>query len=202
MPMTIWSLPGPLSPNRPRPGYADQQRTKRERYGLIVQRWKEVHRLRDAGADVADIARKLDISRTTVYRYKNRIELPEFGQHRRKGGLLDPWVPYILRRWEEGCRNGRKLFREIRERGYPYSESNVTRLVAGLRRSDGLVGISKKRCTTASKSTRTPGTRHVASLFLRRKERLTEEQADYLEIGSGPLRRRLAESTTSCSDLW
>lgn len=175
------AVPGPLTPNRPRPGYAYQQQNKRKRYRLFVERWKEIRRLQQAGADVADIARKLSISRPTVYRYKDLLEPPEFGQHRRRQTLLDPYIPYILKRWEEGCRNGRKLFGEIRKQGYTYSESNVGRLVAELRRSDGLTGVSKKRRTANSTTSQAPGTRHVAVLFLRRKENLTEEQAAYLD---------------------
>ena len=174
------SAPGPLTPNRPRPGYASLQQSKRKRYRLLVERWKEIRRLQEAGADVADIARKLGVSRPTVYRYKDLLEPPEFGQHRRRQILLDPYIPYILKRWDEGCRNGRKLFREIREQGYSYSESNVGRLVAELRRSDGLTGVSKKRRTANSSTAQAPGTRHVATLFLRRPEKLTDEQAAYL----------------------
>jgi hypothetical protein len=29
--------------------------------------------------------------------------------------MLDPYVPYLLRRWNEGCHNGKKLYREMRE---------------------------------------------------------------------------------------
>lgn len=175
------AAPGPLTPNRPRPGYASQQQSKRKRYRLLVERWKEIRRLQQAGADVVDIAGKLGTSRPTVYRYKDLTEPPEFGQHRRRATLLDPYIPYILRRWEEGCRNGRQLFREIQEQGYSYSESNVGRLVAELRRSDGMTGISKKRRTPNSIATRAPGTRHVATLLLRRKWKLTAEQKAYLE---------------------
>lgn len=175
------AAPGPLTPNRPRPDYASQQQSKRKRYKLLVERWKEIRRLQEAGADVADIARKLGTSRPTVYRYKDLIEPPEFGQHRRRRSVIDPYIPYILRRWEEGCRNGRQLFREIQEQGYSYSESNVGRLVAELRRSDEMIGISKKRRTPNSIATRAPGTRHVATLLLRRKWKLTAEQKAYLE---------------------
>jgi transposase len=173
--------PGPLTPNRPRPSYAHQQQTRRKHYELVVERWEEIRRLHQAGADVADIARKLGTSRPTVYRYKDRSEPPEFGQHLRRGSVLDPWVPYILRRWEEGCRNGHKLFREIRDQGYSYSESNVGRLVAELRRSDGLTPGSGLRRAASNTAARAPGTRHVVSLFLRRPEKLTEEQAAYLD---------------------
>ena len=176
------SAPGPLTPNRPRPGYAHRQQTSRKHYELVVERWQEIRRLHEAGAEVTDIARKLGTSRPTVYRYKALTEPPEFGQHRRRGSVLDPWVLYILKRWEEGCRNGKKLYREIREQGYSHSESNVGRLVAELRRSDGLTPDSSGRRRAASDTAaRAPGTRHVVSLFLRRAERLTEEQAAYLE---------------------
>ena len=173
--------PGPLTPNRPRPGYARQQQRRRKHYELVVERWEEIRRLHQAGADVSDIARKLGTSRPTLYRYKERSEPPEFGQHLRRGSVLDPWVPYILKRWEEGCRNGHKLFREIREQGYSYSESNVGRLVAELRRSDGLRPDRGRRHAASNTAARAPGTRHVVSLFLRRAEKLTEEQAAYLE---------------------
>jgi transposase len=173
--------PGPLTPNRPRPGYAHQQRRRRTHYEMVVERWEEIRRLHQAGTNVTDIARKLGTSRLTVYRYKNLTEPPEFGQHRRKGSVLDPWVPYILRRWEEGCRNGHKLLREIREQGYPYSESNVGRLVAELRRSDGSTPACWRRRAASNSAARAPGTRHVVSLFLRPPENLTEDQASYLE---------------------
>jgi len=172
---------GPLTPNRPRPGYAHQQQTRRRHYELVVERWEEIRRLQQAGADVSDIARKLGTSRPTVYRYKDLTEPPEFGQHRRKGSVLDPWVPYILRRWQEGCRNGHKLFREIREQGYSYSESNVARLVTEVRRSDGSTPDRWRRGAASNSAARAPGTRHVVSLFLRPPENLTEDQALYLE---------------------
>jgi hypothetical protein len=58
--------PGPLTPNRPRPGYAHQQQTRRRHYELVVERWEEIRRLQGAGAEVSDIARKLGTSRPSV----------------------------------------------------------------------------------------------------------------------------------------
>lgn len=70
----------------------------------------------------------------------------------------------------------------IREQGYSYSESNVGRLVAELRRSDGLTPDSGRRRAASNTAGRAPGTRHVVvSLFLCPPESLTEEQAAYLE---------------------
>jgi transposase len=130
--------PGPMTPNRPRLWYARQQEAAKRRHERLIEQWREIRRLQEAGADVADIARRLGISRRTVYRYKDLAEPPERSRHHRRATVLDPYVPYILGRWEEGCRNGMKLFREIRERGYAHGASNVGRLVAELRRNDGL----------------------------------------------------------------
>jgi len=176
------SSPGPVTPNRPRLWYARQQEAAKKRHERLVERWREIRRLQAAGADVADIARKLGISRRTVYRYKDLAEPPERTRHQRRATVLDPYVPYILKRWEEGCRNGMRLFREIRERGYAHGASNVDRLVAELRRNDGLGRRNgERRAAPRGSATAAPSTRHVAALFLRRPEELSPEQGAYLD---------------------
>jgi transposase len=193
--------PGPVTPNRPQPGYAHKQQTRRRHYELVVEKWEEIRRLQGAGANFCEIARKLGTSRPTVYRYKDLTEPPEFGQHRRKGSVLDAWVPYILRRWEEGRRNGHKLFREIREQGYSYSESNVGRLVAELRRSDGLTSdCSGRRRAASNTAGRAPVTRHVVPLFLRVHQRVSRKIRRPILSGFRSAMRRLVQPTSSRSD--
>lgn len=114
------SSPGPMTPNRPRLWYARQQEAAERRHECLVEQWREIRRLQAAGADVADIARKLGISRRTGYRYKDLAEPPEPSRRHRRATVLDPYVPHILRRWDEGCPNGMKIFREVRERGYSH----------------------------------------------------------------------------------
>jgi hypothetical protein len=57
--------------------------------------------------DVLRIAAVVGISRPTVYR---SLRLPEPPQPkpapRRRRALLDAHLPYLLRRWDEGCQNG------------------------------------------------------------------------------------------------
>jgi transposase len=99
--------------------------------------------------------------------------------------VLDPYVPYILKRWQEGCRNGMKLYREIREQGYAHGASNVARLVAELRR----VGVSGGGPATdrtqggvvLPDKTTVPTARQAAALFLKRREKLTADQEAYLD---------------------
>jgi len=63
------------------------------------------------------IARELDLHPKTIHRYLQRptakVRRPKRKQQ------LDPFKPYILKRWGEGCNNAAQLFREIKLRGYP-----------------------------------------------------------------------------------
>jgi len=188
---------GSLTPNRPRIWYEQQLEASRKRHERIVQQWRNIRRLHLAGADVHDIAKRLGVSRETVYRYRGMEESPEPVRFRHKRRVLDPYVPYILRRWGEGCRNGVKLYREIRERGYAYGASNVARLVAELCRADvGGNGSTTDRTqggvVLPNKAT-VPTARQAAALFLKRSEKLTTDQEAYLDR-LGTLDKTLAEA--------
>ncbi|PLS76939.1 MAG: hypothetical protein CYG59_26415 [Chloroflexi bacterium] len=50
---------------------------------------------------------------------------------------LDPYKPYILQRWNDGCRSARQLWRELVDQGYTYGESSVQRYVHHLRLETG-----------------------------------------------------------------
>ncbi len=179
--------PGPLTNHRPRIWYERQLQSSRKRHERIVEQWRNIRRLHLAGADVFDIARRLGVSRSTVYRYREREETPEPTRFRHKKRVLDPYVPYILKRWGEGCRNGRKLYREIRRRGYAHDISNLGRLLAELRRAEaagkrGGNPTGRPPPGAVHPDTPTvPTARQAAALFLRRKEKLTAEQEAYLD---------------------
>jgi len=129
---------------------------------------------KDKGAGIADIARAVDISRTTVYRYVRLGGPPERKRPRRhRGKMLDPYNVSLLRRWGEGCHTATRLWREIRGMDYRSSYTNVVRFLAPLRLPIGQrSSIHRERGT----SDPTPTLRQVAMLFLRRPEQLTAEQ--------------------------
>ncbi|HEV8044268.1 MAG TPA: ISL3 family transposase, partial [Rubrobacter sp.] len=188
---------GSLTPNRPRIWYERQLEASRKRHERIVEQWRNIRRLHLAGADVHDVAKRLGVSRETVYRYRRMEEPPDPVRFRHKRRVLDPYVPYVLRRWGEGCRNGTKLYREIRERGYAYGASNVARLVAELRRTDFGGGGSTTDRTQGGvvlpdKAT-VPTARQAAALLVRRKEKLTADQEAYL-VRLGALDETLADA--------
>src|SRR5215207_8180765 len=188
---------GSLTPNRPRIWYEKQLDASRKRHERLVEQWRNIRRLHLAGADVYDIAKRLGVSRETVYRYRRMEEPPEPVRFRHKRRVLDPYVPYILRRWAEGCRNGMKLYREIQEQGYAYGASNVARLVAELRRT-GLGGSGSAAARTQGgvvlpDKASAPTARQAAALFLKRIEKLTAEQEAYLDR-LGTLDKALADA--------
>jgi len=164
---------------RPNPRQQEAAAASAERHAKYVAIWEEVHRLTEAGADVADIARMAGVSRETVYRYLRMRDPPERKRPKPRCKLLDPYRDYLVRRWEEGCHNRMRLFREIQEQGYGYSETNVFRFFSQLRRAQGV--DEGQASGPLGVSVRAPSAHHVATLLVRRPEDLSERQATYLK---------------------
>lgn len=93
-----------------------------------------------------------------------------------------PWAGRPGRRWQEGCRDGKRLLREIRERGRKNSERTFIRFTAELRRveKDGRPSSSVPRAKKDSVAGLSPTAKNVAVLFMRREEKLSGEQEAYL----------------------
>ena len=109
--------PAPAAPE-PAGKYADRAR----RHHAIV------HELLAEGRGLREIARHLGWGLHTVQRYARAATWQELADGRWQGprpSKLDPFKPYLDQRTGEGCGNGARLFREIRERGYAGSYSVV-----------------------------------------------------------------------------
>lgn len=171
---------GPIMPNRPRLRLRQHVEARQQRHARREEQYEAIQRLQQAGADVAHIARTVGVSRRTVYRYRALPEPPPPKQPHRRRRVLDPYEEYLLRRWQEGCHNGRRLWREIRAQGFAYGESTVARFLAPLRRAerDGQPVIPTHR----RRQQPTPTASHVAGLLLRRSEQLTSEEQRYLDL--------------------
>jgi hypothetical protein len=150
---------------------------------------------------VRTIARELGMSRARVSTLIQAETFPEQAPRPRKGreGKLDPFVPYVLKRWQEGEYSGTQLYREIQEQGYRGSRPLVALLIADLRRmhpptpgtrrswvkkdrpvlDDPTFGkpspspLPKRKRLTSSQ---------VAWLFVCRPQKLTERQRQQLAI--------------------
>jgi transposase len=185
---------GPIMPNRPRTHDRKIEEAARKRHERLVEQWTNIRRLYLAGADLRHICERLGISARTVYRYKDLDEPPPRPAYKRKASVLDPYVPYLVKRWKEGCHNGKRLYREIRERGYANSEETCARFIAQLRRAEarGKPISSVPRARQGSVAGLSPTAKNVAALFMRHEEKLDEEQGEYLE--------RLCEADEALAD--
>ena len=177
------AAPGPMSPNRPRLWYARQEEAARKRHERLVEQWEAIRKLYLAGMELREISRTLGVSVRSVYRYKDLTDPPPRPAHKRRASVLDPYVPYLVRRWNEGCHNGRRLYREIREQGYSHCHTNVERLLAEFRRATArgkpLSAVPRARRGAVAGSF--PSAKNVAALLMRREEKLSEEQKAYLQ---------------------
>jgi AcrR family transcriptional regulator len=101
--------------------------------------YEQICRLYDEGVTVTEIARRLQISRPTVYAHLRRGTLPELktATVRPSSRVLAPYIPYLIERWRQsgGRVDGMQLWREIQAQGYRHSARTVTRFVTELRRA-------------------------------------------------------------------
>lgn len=125
--------PVPVAPPRSPARAAILAAERRERR---MARYQQVWNLHREGWPGHAIARHLGLGRSTVVRYLRHETFPE-----RKGrsdvgrSLLDPWKPLLLKRWNAGQRDGRRLFRELQGRGYRGSYATLARYTQRLRQA-------------------------------------------------------------------
>jgi transposase len=147
-----------------------------------MARYRQVWSLHREGWPGHAIARRLGLGRSTVVHYLRHEVFPE-----RKGrsdvgrSLLDPWKPLLLKRWNAGQRDGRRLFRELQGRGYRGSYATLARYTQRLRQAQE--GAAPRRPILPSVIDRperplTPRT--AAWLALRRPERRNADEAERL----------------------
>jgi transposase len=121
--------------------YAEVARLERRTRRL--ERYTEVVALREQGLDLATIARRVGVSRRTVTRFLAAGIFPERKRRTSGPGQLDPYIPYLLERWDAGCHNATQLWRELCTQGYVYSHALVHSYVARLRKGERPVRTSQ-----------------------------------------------------------
>ena len=108
-------------------------------------RFAQVRALAATGQSVVSIAQQLQLSRGTVYRYLRHDSDPTASQWRTQPSILDPYLPMLYRRWQEGCENAAQLLRELRAAGYAGSRKMVASWVAQRRQVPAKTGPRKYR---------------------------------------------------------
>jgi transposase len=107
------------------------------RHARWVAIYEAVHALRVHGLPIATIARRLGISRPTVYAYLRRETAPgpRRFQWQPSAWVLTPYLAYVIRRWRETQTDSMQLWREIQALGYTHSARTVCRFITRLRRA-------------------------------------------------------------------
>jgi transposase len=155
----------------PTKGKATEEHQQRQR-GKRQGRYQAAVALHEQGMSKRKIAKTLGLARGTVNRFVQADSFPEIAQRQARPTSLDPFKPYLHRRWLQGCRNGQQLFREIQEQGFTGTCSWVSRYVTGLRR-----GMAEQ---ITARPTKPPASRAVTALLLRRAEDLSEVERAFI----------------------
>jgi transposase len=118
------------------------------------------------------IAEQMGIGLTTIQNWLLVGTFPE-RKPRQQASQLDPYRPYVQKRWSEGYHNLMGIYRELQTQGYRGSYESV--------RAQFVNTSPRHRSKQASLSPHTrvfPAKRLAAFLFLRRPEDLTAEEQE------------------------
>jgi transposase len=152
------------------PAHVEQVRLTRRagrktRYEQVVERHSQ-------GVTAKEIASQLDLSERTVRSWLAAGTFPEAKKRRKKHSDFEIFAPYVLKRWQQGERNGLTLWREIQQQGYTGSERTVYRHLETLKQASIQAPLNPNRLHTFTAST-------AVWLFVRDPKSLDEiEQED------------------------
>ena len=135
---------------------------------------------RAQGAYTTDIARELNLSRSTVSQWVNSESLPpdNRGRFKRKC-LIDDHEVYLRARLAEGCTNQSQLWREICKQGFTGNRELVSKWI----RENGMSPRANSTSPAIQKDTiALPRPRALTWLLIRRKDELDEDEQYLLKL--------------------
>jgi transposase len=142
---------------------ASKERTREQARKLF----RSIHALSKKGMKNARIARTLGVHRHTVEKYLAFEAPPERRHFTKKVSAIAPYEDYILKRWQQGCRNATQIWREISEQGYPGAYQNVVRITRYLKEQERLARPVPDCSPGISAS-------HAAGILVKRSENRSE----------------------------
>jgi transposase len=139
--------------------------------------YSQIQALHQFGLAPAHIARRVGLSERTVYRWLAQQAAPHGRHHARQTSVIDPYKAYVLRRWQEGCRKGSQLCRELKAQGYRGSERAVYRYLSFLQET--LLPAEQAPTSTAAQP-EAFSAKQAVWLLIRQPEELDEQQRQAL----------------------
>ncbi|GAC1660352.1 MAG: ISL3 family transposase [Ktedonobacteraceae bacterium] len=96
-------------------------------------RYQQVIALREQGAKVKDIAKRVGLGRRTVQRWLKDGTYVETNYHHQHRSRFDSYEAYVRKRLSEGVHNIQQIWREIKAHGYPHSDRALRRHLEAVR---------------------------------------------------------------------
>lgn len=161
-----------------------QERESNERRQKRYDRYQKVMKRYNQGVSQKAIAEELGMSRVTVNTYVHSEGFPErSAYHCPQRSILEPYIPYIHKRWAEGCQDARQLWREIKERGYPGKDRMVRRYAVNLRKMLAELSVEEQAefLEATPNSLKAPSGRRAAWWLAKPEEDLDVEQRAFVE---------------------
>jgi transposase len=160
--------PIPVEEWRPDPG-AQVARTIAVRRSERDARYQQAASLHEQGLSIKEMACRLCLSERTVRHWFARGVAPDTRPRRKRESDFDPYAAYVLKRWQEGERNGTRLWEEIAAQGYPGSQRMVYRFLKTLKKTEVKPTAEMHRVIQYTSSA-------AVCLFMRRPDTLDESQ--------------------------
>ena len=146
-----------------------QERRARHRQRVSVH--KRIGKLYREGYHKEQIAELVGVSSRTVYRALEQETPPPPRRRSRSSSIVDPYLSYLVSRWNQGCHNAARLYEEVVAQGYTGSQRTLEKRIRAFRPK----GASKQTIIWEKPLS----ARSVALMMV--KQSRTKEQVAYLD---------------------
>jgi transposase len=149
---------------------------RRARHRLQVSLHKRIWKLYREGYHKEQIAHAVGASSSTVYRALEQETPPPPRRRSRSASIIDPYLSYLVSRWNQGCHNVSQLYKEIVDQGYTGTQRTLQMRLLPFR-PKGVHPVSKQTIIWD----KPPSSRGVALMMVRPTQSRTREQTAYLD---------------------
>ena len=151
-----------------------------------LELFQTIQRMNSAGMKVSQIVRHLGINRRRIDRWVRLDTLPERNRMEPRPGMVEWFRGYLQQGWAAGCRHGRTLLAEIRERGYVGAFSTLAKFLSPWRQPPAKTTTVSTEAAALEETPTALAPRQVspqvsAALLSKFRTDLTPEQAEIVD---------------------
>jgi transposase len=137
-----------------------------------LARYEQVISLSKQGLSQEAIAQCMGMGHSTVGQWLAAGTFPE-RKRREQSSRLDPYLPYALKRWSQGCHTITRIYQELKKQGYKGAYETVHSRLTPLRQH-----AQAKLRTYFSESSPLVSSRQATRLLLRQSDELSAEERE------------------------